>query len=51
VELVYCCGFQRYTDAIAAERQIKGWTRANKEASIAGDFELLSQLASRAKRG
>ena len=50
VELVYACGFQRFTDAVAAERQIKGWTRAKKEALIAGDFELLSQLASRAKR-
>ncbi|MGE0154023.1 MAG: GIY-YIG nuclease family protein [Reyranellaceae bacterium] len=51
VELVYSCGFQRFADAVAAERQIKGWTRAKKEALIAGDFELLSQLASRAGRG
>ncbi|MGE0660419.1 MAG: GIY-YIG nuclease family protein [Reyranellaceae bacterium] len=50
VELVYSCGFQRFADAVAAERQVKGWTRAKKEALIAGDFELLSHLASRAKR-
>ena len=50
VELVYSCGFQRFADAVAAERQVKGWTRAKKEALIAGDFELLSQLASRGGR-
>jgi len=50
VELAYSCGFQRFADAVAAERQVKGWTRAKKEALIAGDFELLSHLASRGRR-
>jgi putative endonuclease len=27
------------------ERQIKGWTRAKKEALIRGDFDLLHELA------
>lgn len=32
-------------EAIAAERQIKGWSRAKKEALIAGDWERVSLLA------
>jgi putative endonuclease len=35
------------TDAIAAERQVKGWSRAKKEALIRGDFEALKVLAKR----
>lgn len=42
--------FQRTTDAIAAEQQIKGWSRAKKEALIRGNFDLISKLASRAGR-
>jgi putative endonuclease len=45
VELVYSQYFDRITDAIAAERQLKGWSRAKKEALIKGDFDLLVQLA------
>ena len=45
VELVYSQKFERVTDAIAAERQIKGWSRAKKEALIRGDMEELHQLA------
>lgn len=45
VELVYSEIFQRITDAIAAERRLKGWSRAKKEALIAGDFEALKRLA------
>jgi len=43
--------FQQITEAIAAERQIKGWTRAKKEALIAGDWNKVSQLARRQSRG
>jgi putative endonuclease len=32
-------------EAIRAEKQIKGWSRAKKEALIAGDFALLHKLA------
>ncbi|MBI1804622.1 MAG: GIY-YIG nuclease family protein [Ignavibacteriae bacterium] len=32
-------------DAFRAERQIKGWSRAKKEALIAGRFDLLHELA------
>ena len=45
VELVFHQDFDRITDAIAAERQLKGWNRAKKEALIAGDFEALNMLS------
>jgi putative endonuclease len=47
VKLVWAENFQQITDAIAAERQIKGWSRAKKEALIRGDFALVSVLARR----
>ncbi|TSA54537.1 MAG: GIY-YIG nuclease family protein [Planctomycetaceae bacterium] len=46
VELVFVEGFATYNDAIKAERQIKGWSHAKKEALIRGDFELLHALSS-----
>ena len=45
VELVFSQYCDRITDAIAAERQLKGWSRAKKEALIAGDFRALRFLA------
>jgi len=45
VTLVFHQEFERITDAIAAERQAKGWTRAKKEALMRGDFETLRRLA------
>ena len=45
VELVWHQEFDRITDAIAAERQIKGWSRAKKEALIRGDFAEIQRLA------
>jgi predicted GIY-YIG superfamily endonuclease len=47
VTLVYYQYFQRITDAIGAERQVKGWRREKKEALIRGDFELLPALSRR----
>ena len=47
VVLVYSDYFYRIVDAIAAERQIKGWSRAKKEALIAGRFDLLPALSKR----
>jgi putative endonuclease len=49
VLLKYSSYFERIVDAIAAEQQIKRWSRAKKEALIAGDFERLSRLAKRRK--
>jgi putative endonuclease len=47
VSLVFSQWFDRITDAIAAERQVKGWSRAKKEALIRGDFGNLPQLSKR----
>ena len=45
VTLVFSERFDRITDAIAFEQQIKGWSRAKKEALIKGDFDALRELA------
>ena len=45
VVLLFHQEFARIEDAIATERQIKGWTRAKKEALIQGDFAALTLLA------
>ena len=47
VELVYAEQFHFITDAIAAERRIKGWGRAKKEALIRGDWDRVQWLAKR----
>ena len=47
VELVFSEWFDRITDAIAAERKLKGWSRAKKLAFIRGDFASLMSLARR----
>jgi putative endonuclease len=45
VTLVFAQLFDRITDAIEAERQVKGWSRAKKEALIRGEFERLPGLS------
>ena len=45
VQLVWNDSSQSRDDAKAAERKIKGWSRAKKEALIAGDWALVSKLA------
>jgi putative endonuclease len=47
VTLVFSEWFDNVTDAIAAERQVKGWSRAKKEALIRGDFGQLRELSKR----
>jgi putative endonuclease len=47
VELIWSEHFERITDAIAVERQIKGWGRAKKEALIAGNWAALRNHAKR----
>lgn len=51
VRLVFHQEFDHITDAIAAERQVKGWSRAKKEALIRGDFDQLRQFAKRGGGG
>lgn len=47
VTLVWSQEVQRIVDAVAAERQIKGWSRKKKEALIAGNLDALPFLARR----
>jgi len=47
VQLVWSEYFDRITDAIAVERQIKGWSRLKKEALIRGDWDEIKRLAKR----
>ena len=45
VELVWSENFLTRYEALEAEKRIKGWTRAKKQALIDGDWELLCELA------
>ncbi|WCL53909.1 GIY-YIG nuclease family protein [Gimibacter soli] len=49
IELVFSEAFESRHAALSAEQQIKGWSRAKKEALIEGDFDRISKLASRKK--
>ncbi len=52
VKLMFSEHYERIDHAVTAERRIKGWSRAKKEAYMRGDFATLSALAKRAgKRG
>ena len=48
VELLH---YERADEAVAAERRIKGWSRAKKVAYIRGDFDALHAFAKRRGRG
>jgi putative endonuclease len=45
--MVFAQHFESITDAVAAERQVKGWSRAKKEAMINGEWNRLPELAKR----
>ena len=47
VKLVYAEYLELVVDAINAERKIKGWSRAKKEALIASDWDRVQVLAKR----
>jgi predicted GIY-YIG superfamily endonuclease len=47
VVIVWAEHFPDTTDAISVEPQLKGWSRAKKEALIRGDFEAIRLLAKR----
>jgi putative endonuclease len=51
VSLVYAEYLEMVIDAIEAERKIKGWSRAKKEAVIAGDWERVQLLAKKRRGG
>lgn len=45
VELVFNYEFNDVTQAIAFEKQVKGWNRKKKEAIISGQWDLLPELS------
>ena len=45
VYIVYAAEFSSRYEALAAERQIKGWSRKKKEALINENFERLKKLS------
>jgi len=45
VTLLWKGEFEKREEAIAFERKIKGWSRAKKEALIAGDWNRIRELA------
>lgn len=45
VDLIYSCAFPTLHEAFLAEHQVKGWTRAKKEALISGDYDALVELS------
>lgn len=45
VALVWSESFSTRHEALSAERQIKGWSRAKKEALITGDWDRIAMLA------
>ncbi len=47
VTLAFADEFATREEALAHERQIKGWSRKKKEAMIRGDWAEVSRLASR----
>src|SRR5215218_3345030 len=49
VVLVYCEDYASWADGFARERQIKGWSRAKKEALIARNWDELQRLSRTAK--
>jgi predicted GIY-YIG superfamily endonuclease len=45
VALVYSCPIPTRDEALARERQVKGWTRAKKQALLMGDWERVQRLS------
>jgi predicted GIY-YIG superfamily endonuclease len=51
VTLVFAEEFPTREEALACERQIKGWSRGKKEAMMRGDWAEVSRLACRKRPG
>ena len=51
VQLKYCPDFPTCYEALAAKKQIQGWSRRKKEASINNDWLALANFAKRKKQG
>jgi predicted GIY-YIG superfamily endonuclease len=50
VDLVWAEEFSNIHDAIAVERQLKGWSRAKKQALTSSDWDRVRSLASRTSK-
>lgn len=50
VVLVFCEEFESVGEAYAIEKKVQGWSRAKREALIAGRFDLLPALSKRGYR-
>ena len=50
VELVWSEEVKTYHEALTHERQIKGWSRAKKEALIRGGFEEIHEIVKRERK-
>ncbi|NHN57014.1 GIY-YIG nuclease family protein [Calidifontibacter sp. DB0510] len=50
VELVWCIEYDNVGDAYCMEKRIQGWSRAKREALIAGDYERLPALSRNHRR-
>ena len=50
VTLVWCEEFENVGEAFAMEKRIQGWSRAKREALIAGDYGRLPALSKRGYR-
>ncbi|MGC1381498.1 MAG: GIY-YIG nuclease family protein [Candidatus Baltobacteraceae bacterium] len=50
VKLVYSADFHHVDEAIAWEKQLKGWSRAKKTAFVSGNMALVHELAKRSRR-
>ncbi len=47
VKCVWSDWFSRFDDAVAFERQLKGWNRKKKQAVIRGEWDALPELSRR----
>lgn len=45
VKLIWSEMFNHPDEMVAAERRLKGWSRAKKEAYVRGDMQLLNKLS------
>jgi predicted GIY-YIG superfamily endonuclease len=50
VELVWQQDFVADHEAFVCERQVKGWTRAKKEALIRGDFSAIHEIVKKERK-
>ena len=50
VTLMWCAEFEHIGEAFAMEKRIQGWSRAKREALIAGEFDKLPGLSKRGYR-